>query len=162
MTCRAQRPRTKLIGADFGTLDAPVLFMLRSMSMARSSGAAAGTPWNANASRKAGRPAPQAGIVLGQHLVGVEVIRPGQRFCLGDSRAEAVPRNDLGNRVEGVALGLTRCDEGGPNSRIQPDLLVYRARIVLERADIAALGLAEHRSHQPVEQIDGVIREAGN
>ena len=57
MTCRAQRPRTKLIGADFGKLDAAILFMPRSMSMARSSGAAAGTPWNANASSTTSAPA---------------------------------------------------------------------------------------------------------
>lgn len=97
--------------------------------------------------------------MLGQYLVSVEIFGPGQRLGLCNGCLETIPRQHRGDRVEGVALGLARRNQGGPDLRIQPDLLVNRARIVL---DVAALNLAEYRSHQPIEQIDGVISKAGN
>lgn len=53
-TCRAHRSRMKPVGADFCKLSVVAVFMSRSISMARSSDAAAGTPWKANVARKAG------------------------------------------------------------------------------------------------------------
>jgi hypothetical protein len=44
----------KPVGADFGSLNAPASFMPRSVSTARSSEAAAGTPWKEKVARKAG------------------------------------------------------------------------------------------------------------
>ena len=100
--------------------------------------------------------------MLGQYLVSVEILGPGQCLGLCNGCLETVPRQHRRDRVEGVALGLARRNQGGADLRIQPDLLVNRARIVLESADVSALGLAEYRSHQPIEQIDGVISKVGN
>ena len=44
----------KLVGANFGRLGVDALFMERSISMARSNGAATGTPWKVKVVRKAG------------------------------------------------------------------------------------------------------------
>jgi len=53
-TCRAHRSRMKPVGADFGRLGLAAPFMSRSMSTARSSEAAAGTPWKVKVAKKAG------------------------------------------------------------------------------------------------------------
>jgi hypothetical protein len=44
----------KPVGADFGKLGLAASFMSHSMSMARSSEAAAGTPWKVKVAKKAG------------------------------------------------------------------------------------------------------------
>jgi hypothetical protein len=44
----------KPVGADFGRLGVAAPFMSRSMSMPRSSEAAAGTPWKVKVAKKAG------------------------------------------------------------------------------------------------------------
>ena len=106
-------------------------------------------------------PAADAGIVLAEHLVGVELFRPRQRLGFRDGRAEAVPRDHRGDRVKGVLLVVARGDQSGADAGVEADLLVDGAAIGLEGAGMPPLGLAEHRPDQPVEQIDGLVRQAG-
>src|SRR5256885_16459300 len=98
-TWRAQRSRTKPIGADFGRLGTALRFISRSMSIARISAAAAGTLWKTNASRKAGaqRRMPASRIMLAEHLVGIKLFPPRPRPRLRDGREEAVPRDYRGD-----------------------------------------------------------------
>src|SRR5436190_22269427 len=45
-------------------------------------------------------PAADAGIVLAEHLVGIELFRPRQRLGLLDTREETVPGDYRGDRVK--------------------------------------------------------------
>ena len=99
--------------------------------------------------------------MLAQHLVGVELLRARQRFSLGYGRAEAVPRDDCGDRIKCVLLAVARRNQGGADPGIKTDLLVDGATIGLERAGVLPFGLAEHRPDQPVEQIDCLVGQAG-
>ena len=106
-------------------------------------------------------PTADAGIVLAEHLVGIELFRPRQRLGLRDAREEAVPRDYRGDRVKGVLLVVARRDQSGADAGVKADLLVDGAAIGLEGAGMPLVGFAEHRPDQPVEQIDGLVRQAG-
>ena len=107
-------------------------------------------------------PTADAGIVLAEHLVGVELFRARQRLGLRDSREEAVPRDYRGDRVKGVLLVVARGDQSGADAGVEADLLVDGAAIGLEGAGMPFIGFAEHHPDQPVKQIDGLVRQAGS
>ena len=107
-------------------------------------------------------PTADAGIVLAEHLVGVELFRPCQRLGLRDSREEAVPRDYRGDRVKGVLLVVARGDQSGADAGVETNLLVDGAAVGLEGAGMSLVGFAEHHPDQPVEQIDGLVRQAGS
>src|SRR6185437_11167597 len=160
-TWRAQRSRTKPIGADFGRLGTALRFISRSMSIARISAAAAGTPWKTKAIEESRSPTTDASIVFTEHLVGIKLFRPRQRPGLRDGREEAVPGDYRGDRVKGVLLVVARRNQSGADAGVKADLLVDGAAIGLEGAGMPLVGFAEHRPDQPVEQIDCLIRQAG-
>ena len=99
--------------------------------------------------------------MLAELLVSVELLRPRQRLGFGDGRAEPLPRDHRGDRVEGVLLVVAGRDQRGADAGVETDLLVDGAGIGLEGAGMPPLGLAEHRADQPVEQIDGLVGQAG-
>ena len=95
------------------------------------------------------------------HLVGVEVLRTRQRFCLGYSRAEALPGDDRGDGIIRILLAVASGNQRGADMGIETDLLVDGPTIGLERAAVLPFGLAEHRPNQPVKQVDCLISQAG-
>ena len=99
--------------------------------------------------------------MLAELLVGIELFRPRQRLGLRDGRAEPLPRDHRGDRVKGVLLVVAGGDQRGADARVKTDFLVDGAGIGLEGAGMAPLGFAEHRADQAVEQIDGLVRQAG-
>ena len=149
------------VGADFGSLSAPASFTSRSTSTARSSEAAAGTPWKEKAARNAGAQRAHRGVMLAEHLVGIELLRARQRLRFGDAGAETLPRDDRGDRVEWVLPGLARRDQGGADPRIKTNLLVDCASVGLKGAGMPGLGLGEHRSDEAFEQVDRLIGQGG-
>ena len=64
-------------------------------------------PLEGKGCKKGRRPAPHAGIVLAQQLVGIELLRTRQGRRFGDAGAEAIPTLDRMSRRD-VAL-WTRC-----------------------------------------------------
>src|SRR5215469_7072714 len=97
----------KPVGADFGSLGL-TSFMPRSMPMARSN---RGCGWYAlerEGCPKGRSPAPHAGIVLAQQLVGIKLFRTCQGRRFGNAGAEAIPRDHRRDRVKGVLLALAR------------------------------------------------------
>ncbi len=64
-------------------------------------------------------PTADAGIVLAEHLVGIEFFRPCQRLGLRDSREETVPRDYRGDRVKGVLLVVARGDQSGADAGVE-------------------------------------------
>ena len=78
------------------------------------------------------RPAPDAGVVLAHILVGIELLRPGQRLGFGDRRAEPLPRHDRDDRVKGVLLASAGGDQGRADAGIETDLVVDGAGIGLK------------------------------
>jgi hypothetical protein len=125
--------------------------------MARMSAAAAGTLWKTSV-KESRSPTADAGIVLAEHLVGIEFFRPRQRLGLRDSREEAVPRDYRGDRVKRVLLVVARGDQSGADAGVEANLLVDGAAVGLEGAGMSLVGFAEHHPDQPVEQIDGLVR----
>jgi hypothetical protein len=99
--------------------------------------------------------------VLAQHLIGVKLLRARQRFSFGYRRAEAVPRDDRGDRIKCVPFAVARRNQGGADPGIKTDFLVDGATVGLERAGVLPFGLAEHRPDQPVEQVDCLVGQAG-
>jgi len=108
-----------------------------------------------------GCPASDASIVLAQHLIGVKFLRTRQRFSLGYRRAEAVPRDDPGDRIKCILFAVARRNKGGADAGIKTDFLVDGATGGLERAGVLPFGFAEHRPDQPVEQVDCLVGQAG-
>ena len=99
--------------------------------------------------------------MLAEHLVGIKLFRPRQRHRLRDGREEAVPRDYRGDRVKGVLLVVAGRDQSGTDTGVETDLLVDGAAVGLEGAGMPLVGFAEHCPDQPVEQIDGLVRQAG-
>jgi hypothetical protein len=110
---------------------------------------------------KGRRPASHAGVVRAQHLVGIELFRTRQRLRRGDAGAEALPRDHCRDRIEGVLPALARGNQRGADAGVETDLLVNGTAIGLEGPGMPVLGLAEHGSDEPVEQIDSLIRQDG-
>ena len=160
-TCRAHRSRTKPVGADFGKLSVAAVHLAQHLDGAHQRGGGRHA-LEGEGGEESRRPAPDAGIMLAEHLVGVELLRARQRLRFGDGRAEALPRDHRGDRVKGVLLVVARRDQRGADARVETHLLVDGAAIGLEGAGMPPLGLAEHRPDQPVEQIDGLVRQAGD
>ena len=52
-------------------------------------------------------------------------------------------------------------DQGGADARVETNLLVDGSGIGLEGAGVPPLGLAKHRADQTIEQIDGLVGQAG-
>ena len=102
-----------------------------------------------------------AGIVLAERLVGIKLFRPRQRRSLRDGLEEAVPGDYRGDRVKSILLVVARRDQSGAEARVETHLLVDGAAIGLEGAGMPLVGFAEHRPDQPVEQINGLVRQAG-
>ena len=100
--------------------------------------------------------------MLTQNLVRVELLRSCQCLGLSDRLSKAIPWDHCRDRIKGVLLGLARCNEGGANTCIEANLLVDRAAVSLKGTSMPALGLAEHCPDQAVEQIDGLVRQAGD
>ena len=90
------------------------------------------------------RPATDAGIVLAEILVGVELLRPRQCLGFGNAGSETFPGDHPGDRPEGVLLGLTGGDQRGADAGIKPHLVVDGPGIGLKGAGLPALRLAEH------------------
>jgi hypothetical protein len=139
----------KLIGTDFGRVSTAFRFISRSMSIARMSAAAAGTPWKTKASRESPSPTADAGIVLAEHLVGIELFRPRQCLGVAGPREETIPGDYRGDRVKGVLLVVARRDQSSADAGVKADLLVDGAAIGLEGAGMP-VGLPEHRPDQSV------------
>src|SRR6516162_3876914 len=159
-TWRAQRCRTKLIGADFGSVSTALRFISRSMSTARMSAAAAGTPWKTKASRKVGANGGcrhSARRASGRH----RTLPTAQCLGLLDAREEAVPGDYCGDRVKGVLLVVAGRDQSGADAGVKADLFVDGAAIGLEGAGMPLVGFTEHRPDQSVEQVDCRVRQAG-
>ena len=78
-----------------------------------------------------------------------------------DRGAEPLPRDHRGDRAVGVLLAIAGGDQRGADAGIEADLFIDRSRIGLEGAGVPSLGLAEHRADQPVEQVDGLVGQAG-
>lgn len=94
-------------------------------------------------------------------LEGVELLRPCQRLGFGDAGLEALPADHSRDGAKGVLLALAGGDQRGADAGIQAHLVVDGSGVGLERAGLAALGLAEYAAHQPVEQVDGGVGQAG-
>ena len=99
--------------------------------------------------------------MLAEHLVGIKLFRPRQCLGLLDAREEAVPRDYRGDRVKGVLLVVARRNQSGTDTGVEMDLLVDGAAVGLEGAGMPLVGFAEHCPDHPVEQIDGLVRQAG-
>ena len=106
------------------------------------------------------RPAPHRAVVLAQPLVGIEVIRARQRFRCGDAGAKTRPWDDGGDRLERVAPGLARRDQG-TDTGIETHPLVDGASIGLKGAGMPRLSLGEHCADEPLEQIDRLVGQSG-
>lgn len=104
---------------------------------------------------------PNRGVMLAQHLVGIEVLWARQRFRFGDAGAKALPRDDRGDRRERILSDLARRNQGGADAGIEANLLVNRASIGSKSAGMLRLGLGEHHSDEPLEQIDGLVGQSG-
>ena len=100
--------------------------------------------------------------MLAQHLVRVELLRACQCFGLRYRHAEAVPRDNRGDRVKRILFAVARRNQGGANPGIEANLLVDGATIGLERPGMLPFGPAEHRPDQPVEQVDCLVCQAGS
>src|SRR5690349_19857957 len=74
-------------------------------------------------------PAPDAGVMLGERPMDIEVLRPRQRRGLGHAGAEAVPGDHPGQRLEGILLAVMGGDQRGSDPGVKPDLLVDRPGI---------------------------------
>ena len=111
--------------------------------------------------KKSRSPTADAGIVLAERLVGIKLFRPRQRRSLRDGLDEAVPGDYRGDRVKSILLVVARRDQSGAEARVETHLLVDGAAIGLEGAGMPLVGFAEHRPDQPVEQIDGLVRQTG-
>jgi hypothetical protein len=98
--------------------------------------------------------------VFRQHLVSVELFRPGQRFRLGDSFTEPIPGQNRRDCIKGIPLGLACGNQRSTDTGIQTNLLVDRTAISLEGSRMSALSLAEHRPDQSVEQVDSLVCQA--
>ena len=83
-----------------------------------------------------------------------------QPFRFGDAGAKALPRNDRRDRLEWVLPGLARRNQGGADAGIEADLLIDGASVGLKGAGMPDLGLGEHRSDKPFEQIDRLIGQS--
>jgi len=112
--------------------------------------------------QESGGPAADAGIMLAELLERVELLRTGQRLGFRDRGTKPLPRDHRGDRAIGILLVIAGRDERGADAGIEADLLVDRPRIGLEGAGVPSLGLAEHRADQPVEQVDGLVGQAGS
>src|SRR6516165_719400 len=97
--------------------------------------------------------------MLTQHLVGIELLGPGQGFSFGNGLTEAIPGKNRRDRVKGVPFGLACRYQGSANTCIQANLLVDGTAISLKGSHMLALGLAEHRSDQAVEQVDRMVSQ---
>ena len=84
-------------------------------------------------------PTADAGIVLGKHLVGIELFRPRQCLGLLNAREEAVPGDYRGDRVKGVLLVVAGRDQSSADAGVKADLLVDGAAIGLEGAGIRSI-----------------------
>jgi hypothetical protein len=107
------------------------------------------------------RPTAHPGVMLAQHLQGVELLAARQRFGLRHARAEPLPRDHRGDRREGVPLVIVGVNQGGTDLGVETHLVVDGASVGLEGPGMPALGLAKHRPDQPVEEIDGLVGQAG-
>src|SRR3954453_1229348 len=96
-----------------------------------------------------------------QHLVGIELFRARQRLRGGNAGAEALPRDYRRDRIEGVLPALARGNQRGADAGVEANLLVNSTAIGLKGPGMPVLGLAEHGSDEPVEQIDSLIRQDG-
>ena len=74
------------------------------------------------------------------------------------NRSHGITAGDGAKCVLLVGLGG---DQGGADARVETDLLVDGSGIRLEGASMPPFGLAEHRADQAVEQIDGLVGQAG-
>ena len=83
-----------------------------------------------------------------------------QRLRFGNGCAKALPRDDRGYRTIGVSLAVARGDQGGADAGVETDLFIDGPRVGLEGTGLPALGLAEHRADQPVEQVDRLVGQA--
>ncbi len=99
--------------------------------------------------------------MLDEVLASVEFLRPRQDRRFGDSRAELLPRHQCSDRVVGILLVVTGGDQRRADARVEADFLIDGPCIRLEGAGMPPLGLAEHGADQPVEQVDGLIGQAG-
>jgi hypothetical protein len=77
-------------------------------------------------------PAPHAGIVLAQQLVGIKLLRTCQGRGFGNAGAEAIPRDHRRNRVKGILLALARRNQGGADARVQANLVIDGTAVGLE------------------------------
>jgi hypothetical protein len=106
-------------------------------------------------------PPADAGIVLGQHLEGIELFGPRKRLGFGHGFTEPLPWNYRADRLERILTIFAGGDQRGADLSIEADLFVDRPSIGPKRAGMARLGLAEHRADQPIEKVDRLVREAG-
>ena len=72
--------------------------------------------------------------MLAQHLVGVKLLRARQRFSFGYGRAEAVPRDNRGDRIKCVVSAVARRNQGGADARVKANLLIDGPAIGLKGA----------------------------
>jgi hypothetical protein len=94
-------------------------------------------------------------------FIWIKILRSGQGLSLGNRHAEPLPWNHRVECREWIAPVITRSDQGCSDPGIEPDLFVDRPSIGLKISGVPAFRLAEHRPDQPIEQINGMIGEAG-
>ncbi len=99
--------------------------------------------------------------MLAQHLEGIELLVARQRLGLRDAGAEPLPRDHRGDGREGVPLAIVGTDQGGADLGEKAHLVIDGAPVGLESPGMVAFGLAKHRPDQPVEEIDGLVGQAG-
>ena len=107
------------------------------------------------------RPASDTSVVLAHLLISIERVRPGQCLSLRDGRAEPLPRNHRRDRPESILLVVMGGDQSGADACVKTHFLVDGATIRLESTGMASLGFTEHRTDQAIEQIEGLIGQAG-
>ena len=99
--------------------------------------------------------------MLAQHLERIKLFGSRKRLGFGHGFTEPLPWNDRPDRLERVLSTLAGGDQRGADLGIEADLFVNRPAISPKSAGMARLGLAERRSHEPIEKIDRLIREVG-
>src|ERR1019366_7258200 len=66
-----------------------------------------------------------------------------------------------GDRSESILLVVMGGDQRGADACVQTHFLVDGAAIRLKGAGMASLGFTEHRADQAIEQIEGLVGQAG-
>ena len=150
----------KPIGADFGKLGAVMVHIAQHVDSTHQR--RCGRHTLEDECVEEGRsPTSDAGIVLAEHLVGIELFRPRQRPGLRDVVRKRSQGITAVIASKASCLVVARAIRAVPTRAYEADLLVDRAAIGLEGSGMPPVGFAEHRPDQPVEQIDGLVRQAG-